>query len=30
MRKLEQDPLLAVLDEKPDLVAALERLQAKL
>ncbi len=30
MRKLEQDPLLAVLDEKPDLVAALQRLQAKL
>ena len=30
MRSLERDPLLAVLDEKPDLVGALERLQAKL
>jgi bifunctional non-homologous end joining protein LigD len=30
MGKLEQDPLLGVLDEKPDLVAALQRLQAKL
>ena len=30
MRQLGQDPLLAVLDEKPDLIEALQRLQAKL
>ena len=30
MQQRPQDPLLAVLDEKPDLVAALERLHAKL
>jgi len=30
MKKLKHDPLLAVLDEKPDLVGALERLQARL
>ena len=30
MRQLGPDPLLAVLDEKPDLIEALQRLQAKL
>ncbi len=30
MGKLGQDPLLAVLDEKPDLLGALQRLQARL
>ena len=30
MKKLKQDPLIAVLDEKPDLMGALERLHARL
>ncbi|MGH7537626.1 MAG: DNA ligase, partial [Gemmatimonadales bacterium] len=30
MRKLKEDPLWAVLGEQPDLVGALERLQARL
>ncbi|MGH7613865.1 MAG: DNA ligase D, partial [Gemmatimonadales bacterium] len=30
MQKLKQDPLIAILDEKPDLMSALERLHARL
>jgi bifunctional non-homologous end joining protein LigD len=30
MKKLKQDPLIAIMDEKPDLMSALERLHARL
>jgi len=30
MKKLEQDPLIAIMDEKPDLMSVLERLHARL
>jgi hypothetical protein len=30
MKKLKQDPLIGIMDEKPDLMSALERLHARL